>query len=392
MNAADLDAAAGFAPDAFLALEDGSVFRGRSCGARTDSVGEVVFNTGMTGYEEVLTDPSYAGQIVTFTVPELGNTGFNRADRESAGIHAAGLVCRNLNGPSSRRSEEALADALRREGVPAICGIDTRALTLKLRDRGTLKGRICCSGKSSPEEAVAAARAWGGLDGQDYAAVVSCTAPYDWPTAGEVRAAGGAPVALPDGFGGDGAAAPLVAVLDFGVKYNTLRALAALGARVRVFPAKTAAETILAAAPDGVLLSNGPADPAALPYAVETIRGLLGRVPLMGICLGHQLLALALGARTARLPFGHHGCNHPVQRLADGAVEITSQNHNFVVVEETLDPNVARVTHRSLNDGSVEGLEAPGMRAFSLQYHPEAAPGPHDAAGAFVRFTGGLKG
>jgi carbamoyl-phosphate synthase small subunit len=303
------------------------------------------------------------------------------------------MVCRAVNPPSSWRAEESLADALAREGVPAICGIDTRALTLRLRSGGTLKGRICCSGKSTPEEAVAAARAWGGLDGQDYAAAVSCTAPYDWPTAEEMRIAEGVPAALPDGFGNDaGAARPLVAVLDFGIKFNTLRALTALGARVRVFPAKTTAETLLAAKPDGVLLSNGPADPAALPYAVETIRGLLGRVPLMGICLGHQLLALSLGARTARLPFGHHGCNHPVQRLADGAVEITSQNHNFVVVEDTLPKDTVRVTHRSLNDGSVEGLEAPGLRAFSLQYHPEAAPGPHDAAGAFGRFLAGLRG
>ena len=376
-------------PDAFLALEDGTVLRGHSCGAPVDRLGEVVFNTGMTGYEEVLTDPSYAGQIVTFTVPELGNTGFNRADRESASIHASGMICRNLNPPSSWRSEEPLSDVLRRSGIPAICGIDTRALTLRLRSGGTLKSRICCSGNETPEAAIAAARAWTGLDGQDYAAAVTCPAPYDWPLAPEPPA----PQALPDGFASaPSASAPLVAVLDFGVKYNTLRALTALGARVRVFPAKTPAPDILAARPDGLLLSNGPADPAALPYAVQTIQTLLGKLPIMGICLGHQLLAISLGAKTTRLPFGHHGCNHPVKNLTDGTVEITSQNHNFVVVAETLDSDIATITHRSLNDDSVEGLAAPSLRAFSLQYHPEAAPGPHDASPSFTSFLRTIRG
>ena len=378
-------------PDAFLALEDGTVLRGHSCGAPVDRLGEVVFNTGMTGYEEVLTDPSYAGQIVTFTVPELGNTGFNRTDRESASIHASGMICRNLNPPSSWRSEEPLTDVLRRSGIPAICGIDTRALTLRLRSGGTLKARICCSGNETPEAAIAAARAWTGLDGQDYAAAVTCPAPYDWPIPDAPEPP--APQALPDGFASaTTASAPLVAVLDFGVKYNTLRALTALGARVRVFPAKTPASDILAARPDGLLLSNGPADPAALPYAVQTIQALLGKLPIMGICLGHQLLAISLGAKTTRLPFGHHGCNHPVKNLTDGTVEITSQNHNFVVVAETLDPDIATITHRSLNDDSVEGLAAPSLRAFSLQYHPEAAPGPHDASPSFTTFLRTIRG
>lgn len=377
-------------PDAFLALEDGSIYRGRACGAATDGPGEVVFNTGMTGYEEVLTDPSYAGQIVLFTAPEIGNTGWNLADRESAGIHAAGMVCRDMNPPSSWRAEEPLPDALRRGNIPALSGIDTRSLTLRLRSRGTLKGWICCSGRLTEDQAVAKARAWSGLDGKDYAAAVTCPAPYDWPIPGAPEPP--APAALPDGFAAAAAPdAPLVAVLDFGVKYNTLRALAALGARVRVFPAKTPAADLLAAHPGGVLLSNGPADPAALPYAIQTIRALLGKLPVMGICLGHQLLALSLGAKTARLPFGHHGCNHPVRRLADGGVEITSQNHNFVVVEDTLDPTLAHVTHRNLNDGSVEGLEAPTLRAFSLQYHPEAAPGPHDASPSFARFLRSIR-
>lgn len=352
---------------AFLALADGTVIRGWSCGAAADRLGEVVFNTGMTGYEEILTDPSYAGQLVTLTMPEIGNTGFNREDRESAAIHAAGLLVREMNPPSNWRSEEPLTEALARGDVPALAGLDTRALTLKLREGGTQKAFLCATGLVSPEEAVAKARAWEGLDGQDYAAKVSTPVAYDWPSA--------AP-----------AAAPLVAVLDYGVKRNTLRLLAGQGFRVRVLPAKTAAGEVLRLKPAGVLLSNGPADPAALTYAIGTIRGLLGKAPLMGICLGHQLLGLALGGKTCRLKFGHHGCNHPVKNLRAGTVEITAQNHNYMVEAGSLDPAVAEITHVSLNDQTVEGLEAKKHPAFSLQYHPEAAPGPHDAIPAFARF------
>ena len=352
---------------AFLALADGTVIRGRSCGAAVDRLGEVVFNTGMTGYEEILTDPSYAGQLVTLTMPEIGNTGFNREDRESAAIHAAGLLVREMNEPSNWRSEESLAEALIRWDVPALAGIDTRALTLKLREGGTQKAYVCASGAVSPEEAVARARAWEGLDGQDYASKVSTPAAYDWPA--EIAAD-----------------APLVAVLDYGVKRNTLRLLAGQGFRVRVLPAKSSAADVLALRPAGVMLSNGPADPAALPYAVETIRGLLGKVPIMGLCLGHQLLGLALGGTTRRLKFGHHGCNHPVIDLRSGTVEITSQNHNYMVAADSLDPAAAEITHVSLNDRTVEGMEAKKHPAFSLQYHPEAAPGPHDAIPAFGRF------
>jgi carbamoyl-phosphate synthase small subunit len=352
---------------AFLALADGTIIRGWPCGAAADRLGEVVFNTGMTGYEEILTDPSYSGQFVVLTMPEIGNTGFNREDKESSCIHAAGLLIGEMNPPSNWRSEETLVEALTRWDVPAMAGLDTRALTLKLRDGGTQKAFLCATGSVPPEEAVAKARAWEGLDGQDYASKVSTPEPYDWPST------------LPTD-------APLVAVLDYGIKRNTLRLLVEQGFRVRVLNAKSTADDVLALAPAGVMLSNGPADPAALPYAAETIRGLLGKVPVMGICLGHQLLGLALGGKTRRLKFGHHGCNHPVMDLRTRTVEVTSQNHNYVVDAESLDPAVAEITHVSLNDQTVEGIEAKRFPAFSLQYHPEAAPGPHDAVPAFVRF------
>ena len=320
----------------------------------------------MTGYEEILTDPSYAGQLVTLTMPEIGNTGFNRADHESGAIHATGLLIHEMNMPSNWRSEESLQDALVRSGAPALAGIDTRSLTLRLREGGTQKSFLCATGSVSPEEAVARARAWEGLDGQDYAAKVSTPDTYDWPSAA-------------------GAEAPLVAVLDYGVKRNTLRLLAGQGFRVRVLPARSTAEEVLKLKPAGVMLSNGPADPAALHYAIAAVRGLLGKVPIMGICLGHQLLGLALGGRTSRLKFGHHGINHPVLDVAAGTVEITSQNHNYQVDADSLDPAAAEITHVSLNDRTIEGLRAKKHPAFSLQYHPEAAPGPHDAVSACAR-------
>jgi carbamoyl-phosphate synthase small subunit len=365
---------------AFLALADGTVLRAWSFGAPVDRLGEVVFNTGMTGYEEILTDPSYSGQVVTLTYPEIGNTGFNPADPESAKLYAEGLIVTNYNGSSNWRATESLAEALQRAGVPGLAGIDTRALTVKLRTQGTLKGFVCATGSVTPEEGVAKAREWCGLDGQDYAAKVSATKAYDWDTDdAKTTTWGAADHALPP-------ADLKIVAYDFGIKWNILRQLRLHGMRVRVVPAKTTAQAVLALKPDGVFLSNGPADPAAVTYAIDSIRALLGKVPLMGICLGHQLLGTAIGGRTGRLKFGHHGCNHPVQDVQTGKVEITSQNHNFTVLPETLDAGTVEVTHINLNDQTIEGLRHRREPAFSVQYHPEAGPGPHDSRYLFKRF------
>ncbi len=365
---------------AYVALADGSVLRGWSFGAPVDRLGEVVFNTGMTGYEEILTDPSYSGQIVTLTYPEIGNTGFNPEDPESARLFAEGLVVSNYNDPSNWRSKESLADALRRSDVPGIAGVDTRALTVVLRTAGTLKGFLCATGDVDPAEGVERARAWCGLDGQDYAARVSTPTPYTWdPDEARTSSWGALDGPLPP-------AGMNIVAYDFGIKWNILRQLRQHGMTVRVVPASTPAQAVLALRPDGVFLSNGPADPAAVTYAVENIRALVGKVPLMGICLGHQLLGTALGGRTGRLKFGHHGCNHPVQNLDSGKVEITSQNHNFTVLPESLDASAVEVTHRNLNDNTIEGLRHRREPAFSVQYHPEAGPGPHDARYLFESF------
>ena len=354
---------------AFLALADGSVFRGVAFGARVDRVGEVVFNTGMSGYQEIVTDPSYAGQIVTLTAAEVGNYGTNPEDVESRGLFLNGLVIQNLNEPSNYRSAQSLDAYLKANGVPGLYGVDTRALTLRLRDGGSQKAYLHVADAPLAEaEAVARARAWEGLDGQDYAAKVTCAAPYEVP-------------------GADGLH---VVCYDFGVKTNILRNLAAF-ARVTVVPAQTPAAEVLARKPDGVFLSNGPADPAAVGYAIANIRELLGKVPLFGICLGHQLLSLACGAKTGRLAFGHHGCNHPVKDLATGKVEITSQNHNFAVLPESV-PDGLAVTHVNLNDGSIEGVRHKTLPAFSVQYHPESCPGPHDSRHLFEAFREMMKG
>ena len=347
---------------AFLALDDGAVFRGVAFGARKEALGEVVFNTGMSGYQEILTDPSYAGQFVTLTTAEVGNYGINGADTESRALFLSGLVIGDLTAPSSWRSEKSLDEYLKENGVPGIHGVDTRALTLHIREHGNRKAYLCMGGETE-SDAIAKAHGWCGLDGQDYAAKVTCAAPYDFPSAAD---------------------GPRIVCWDFGVKTNILRSLAAW-ARVTVVPAQTSAEDVLAMRPDGVFLSNGPADPAAVTYAIESIRTLLGKVPMMGICLGHQLLSLACGAKTARLKFGHHGCNHPVKDLGTGKVEVTSQNHNFAVVADSL-PECLEVTHVNLNDGTIEGVRHRTLPAFSVQYHPESCPGPHDSAYLFNRF------
>ncbi len=355
---------------AFLALADGTVFHGVAFGAAVDQVGEVVFNTGMSGYQEILTDPSYAGQIVTLTAAEVGNYGTNPEDVESRGLFLHGLVVNDLNAASNYRSTQSLDSYLRAAGVPGLYGVETRALTLHLRDNGNQKAYLHVAGDALTEaEAVARARAWEGLDGQDYAAKVTCSAPYEYAPCGENR--------------------PRVVCYDFGVKTNILRSLAAF-ARVTVVPAKTPAAAVLAMKPDGVFLSNGPADPAAVTYAIDNIRELLesnlhAPLPIFGICLGHQLLSLACGARTGRLRFGHHGCNHPVKNLATGNVEITSQNHNFAVLPDSV-PGCLEVTHVNLNDGSIEGVRHRTLPAFSVQYHPESCPGPHDSDYLFDQF------
>ena len=359
---------------AFIALEDGTVFHGVAFGACQDTVGEVVFNTGMCGYQEILTDPSYAGQFVLLTYPEIGNYGTNPEDVESGNLYLSGLIVGNLNSPSNWRSTQSLNDYLAAAGKPGIYGVDTRALTEHLRDHGNMKAYLHVDTQNThcgEMAAIAKACAWEGLDGQDYAAKVTTTEAYD--------------------FNADAAAdKPLVVCYDFGVKRNILRSLASF-ARVHVVPAKTPATEVLAMQPDGVFLSNGPADPAAVTYAIDNIRQLLGKVPLMGICLGHQLLALACGAKTGRLKFGHHGCNHPIKNLLTGKVEIASHNHNFAVLPEGL-PETLEVTHLNLNDGSIAGIRHKSLPAFSVQYHPESCPGPHDSAYLFSQFQALLAG
>jgi carbamoyl-phosphate synthase small subunit len=363
-----------------LALEDGSVFQGISVGADGQTVGEVVFNTAMTGYQEILTDPSYSRQVVTLTYPHIGNTGVNPDDLESPALQAAGLVIRDL--PllhSSWRATESLPQFLRRGNVVAIAEVDTRRLTRLLREKGAQAGCIATgAAAASPQAAVAAARGFPGLKGMDLAKVVSTTRSYQWNE--------GTNWALEQGPKRRVNQRLHVVAYDFGIKRNILRLLADHGCRITVVPAQTPAVEVLGLGPDGVFLSNGPGDPEPCDYAIAAIREFLdAQMPVFGICLGHQLLGLASGARTVKMKFGHHGANHPVQDLDTGRVLISSQNHGFAVDEATLPANL-RATHRSLFDGSLQGIARTDVPAFGFQGHPEASPGPRDLAPLFSRF------
>jgi carbamoyl-phosphate synthase small subunit len=363
-------------PPALLALEDGRIFRGEGFGAPVETTGEVVFNTAMTGYQEVLSDPSYCGQIVTFTYPLIGNYGVNDEDWESGAFRAQALVCREAcERPSSWRSRGRLEDLMAERGVPGICGIDTRALTRHLRDRGVMRG--CLSGTDlDADSLVDKARSSPAMLGLALADRVSCARPYEW------TARGAAP--LPDPAD---EAKPLAVVLDFGVKWNILRRLRAEGFRVRVVPGRTPAREVLAMEPAGVVLSNGPGDPEPLDFAIAAARELSAKLPTLGICLGHQLLGLAFGATTRKLKFGHRGANHPVIDRRSGVVEVTSQNHGFRVDAETLPDGEFHLTHFSGNDGTLEGMVHRALPVLSCQYHPEASPGPHDSRPWFRAFA-----
>ncbi|MDX9718815.1 MAG: glutamine-hydrolyzing carbamoyl-phosphate synthase small subunit [Thauera sp.] len=370
-------------PSALLALADGTVFHGKGIGAVGSTVGEVVFNTSMTGYQEILTDPSYCRQIVTLTYPHIGNTGVNAEDVESTRVQAAGLVIRDLPILASNfRMSERLDSYLRAQNVVAIAGLDTRRLTRVLREKGAQAGCIVTAAEGetlNADAAVAQARSFPGLAGMDLAKVVSASERYPWAESEWV---------LGEGYGKCEDGRFHVVAYDFGVKYNILRMLAERGCRLTVVPAQTPAAEVLALQPDGVFLSNGPGDPEPCDYAIEAIRALIAaRVPTFGICLGHQLLALASGAKTMKMKFGHHGANHPVKDLDSGQVLITSQNHGFAVDPTSMPANL-RVTHQSLFDGSNQGIARTDAPAFSFQGHPEASPGPHDVAYLFDRFIG----
>jgi carbamoyl-phosphate synthase small subunit len=361
---------------AILALADGKVFEGKALGARGERVGEVVFNTSMTGYQEILTDPSYVGQIVTMAASQMGNVGTTAGDQESVAPHAVGMVVRETSAPSNWRSQASLHEYLGRAGVVGLEGIDTRALVRHLRTHGAQMGVLSTDGASAKALVEKAAQA-GGMEGQDLASAISTKEPYVWTQGtqgvlGEVRAS---PAPR---FG--------VVAYDYGLKRAMLEQLVDVGCRVTVVPAGFPVEEVLARRPDGVFLTNGPGDPAAVVGAREAVARLLGKVPVFGICLGHQILALALGGKTYKMKFGHRGANQPVQDLRTGKVEITAQNHGFAVDAESLKGR-AVVTHLNLNDRTVEGLEVPDARAFSVQYHPEASPGPHDSRHLFERFS-----
>jgi len=378
---------------ALLALEDGLVLRGRSFTGEGESAGEVVFNTAMTGYQEILTDPSYKGQIVTMTYPLIGNYGINPEDIESQGVQVEGFMVKEYHPyPSNWRAQGRLADYLKAAGKLGVEGFDTRAITKRLREQGAMRGLISTL-DLDPQSLVRRARELPSMEGQDLVPLVTCRRPYWWPEFPQESA------------GGDACATETdletlwvqrsgkkIVLYDYGVKFNIIRCLIEKGLHVLVVPATTPAAAVLRLKPDGIILSNGPGDPAAVTYAVDNVRQCLGAAPLFGICLGHQLLGLALGGRTFKLKFGHRGANQPVKNFVSGRVEITSQNHGFAVDLESIPDPAVELTHINLNDNTLEGLRHPGLRAFSVQYHPEASPGPHDADYLFAEFLEMVEG
>jgi carbamoyl-phosphate synthase small subunit len=362
---------------ALIALEDGRVFEGRNFGAEGEKEGEIVFNTSMTGYQEIMTDPSYKGQIVTMTYPLIGNYGINDEDVESKGPKVEGFIAREFSRITSNyRATGDLLGYFTKHNILAIEEIDTRALTKHLRVRGAMKG-IISTKDLDPESLVRKARQWQGIVGIDLVKEVTCSESYEYEDGSEKKE--------------DGSRKPRVVVMDFGVKMNILRRLKSVGCDVIVVPAWEKAETILAHKPDGVLLSNGPGDPEGVPYAITEIRKLFGKLPIFGICLGQQLLGLAYGGKTYKLKFGHRGANQPIQEVATGKVSITSENHGFAVDVESIKEHPVRVTHINLNDKTIEGIEHTELPIFSVQYHPEASPGPHDSYGLFEKFKNMMK-
>jgi len=376
---------------AILALADGTVFTGIGFGAEGEAIGEVVFNTSMTGYQEILTDPSYEGQLVAMTYPQIGNVGVNLEDVESRRPFVRGFIVKDYTAkPSNWRAGQALHEYMQAHGIVGIYGIDTRALVRHLRDHGAQDG-IISTGATGAEELAAKAEASPGLVGQDLVKNVTCQEPYDWnegmwQLVGGYKRRDGGSVAKRSRKGSFSAPKYFVVAYDYGIKYNILRNLAESGCQVRVVPASMPAGEVLALRPDGIFLSNGPGDPDAVPYAKENVRQLIGKKPIFGICLGHQILGLALGGKTYKLKFGHHGGNQPVMDLTTRKVEITAQNHGFAVDADSLQ-GASQLTHINLNDNTVEGLAHRELPIFSVQYHPESSPGPHDANYLFKRFT-----